>query len=359
MGRPKQLLRLGEKTLLERVLANVRAANVAEIVLVLGFAAEQIQQQVSTDGLRVVLNEGYRQGMGSSLRKGLSSVNPRAQGALVVLADEPFVRPATLNAMIEYHASHKPQIIIPMFRGFRGNPILLDRSVFQELMNLQGDIGCRAIFGGHTENIHKLPVNDPGILLDLDTAAELKRMQELAEGSATLSPDVEIEQAARGAGSAAIRPELAVVGKDDLARALVRFAHWLGFTTTLVDPFLTLPEVGDADRVLHRLDFSLLDENANRYVVIASKGQFDEEGLEEALRSNARYIALVAGKGRREELIQVLKKKGYGKEALDRLRSSAGLEIGAETPEEIALSVMAQIVQERRKTTGHHGNDAK
>jgi xanthine/CO dehydrogenase XdhC/CoxF family maturation factor len=262
------------------------------------------------------------------------------------------VRPATLNSMIEHHHRHRPQIIIPIYRGFRGNPILLGRSVFPELMNLQGDIGCRAIFGSHTENIYKLPVEDEGILLDLDTLADLSAMGALLEpqhGRSFLSSNAEMEERPMPTThSDEPQPELIIVGRDALAEALVRFANILGLAITLVDPFLTLAEMPDAHRILHRLDLSMLPENDNRYVVVASRGQFDEEALEQAVACGARYVALVANKGRREELLQTLRKKGFGEEALQRLRSPAGLEIGAETPQEIALSILVQIVAEMK-----------
>ena len=354
MGSPKQLLRLGEKTLLEHVLDAVRGANVDEIVLVLGADAAEIQGTVSTGGLVVVMNESYQQGMGSSLRRGLAAVNAKAEGVLVILADQPFVRTATLNSLIEYHRSHNTQIIIPMYKGFRGNPVLVDRSVFPELMKLQGEIGCRAIFGSHTENIQKVPVDDPGILQDMDTLADFRSMAALLdlqeEARATLSANAEIEERPVPSTSTET-PELVIVGRDALAAALVRFARVLGFTITLVDPFLTLAEQPEADRILHRLDFCLLPENDHRYIVVASRGQFDEEALEQALVYDHRYITLVAGKARREELIQILMKRGFGEAALDRLRAPAGLEIGAETPEEIALSIMAEVVAVRHNST--------
>jgi len=350
MGRPKQLLPLCGKTLLEHVLGVVRGANVDEIILVLGFAAEEIQQQIQTAGLVTVINPDYRQGMGTSLRSGLAAINPEAKGALMILADQPFVLSDTLNRLIEYHSQHRPQITIPMYKGFRGNPVLVDRSVFPELTKLQGDIGCRAIFGSHTENIHKFPVNDPGILQDMDTMADFLSMAAFVEsedGRATLSGNAELEERPIPfTGTEA--PELIIVGRDTAAAALVRFARVLGFTITVVDPLLTLAEQPEADRVLHRLDFCLLPENEDRYIVVASRGQFDEEALEQALGCDSHYVALIASKSRREELIGILRNKGFGEGVLEQLRVSSGLDIGAETPEEIALSVMAQIVAERR-----------
>src|SRR5215468_6125150 len=79
MGRPKQLLPLGGKTLLEHVLSVVRSSNVDEIILVLGFAAEEIQRQIRTTGLVAIINPDYRQGMGTSLRSGLTAINSDAK----------------------------------------------------------------------------------------------------------------------------------------------------------------------------------------------------------------------------------------------------------------------------------------
>src|SRR5215467_4881605 len=173
MGAPKQLLRIEGKSLLEHTLANVRASAVHEIILVLGFAADEIEKEISPQGLKIALNEFYQQGMGTSLRTGLAAVDSQSTAALIILADQPFVQPATLDRLIEFHGSFtpktgkreaskresaRPQIVIPTYRGFRGNPVLLDRPVFPELRGLSGDAGCRAIFGDHTEGIYRLPV---------------------------------------------------------------------------------------------------------------------------------------------------------------------------------------------------------
>ena len=214
-------------------------------------------------------------------------------------------------------------------------------------MEIRGDIGCRAIFGGHTENIGKLEVDDPGILLDVDTSADFQSC--LASGDESLpSVDLEIRSDADSGQFAAGRPELVVVGRDETAKALMKLGRLLHFTTTLVDPLVKLEDLAEADRVLHRLDFSLLDPNPERYFVVASRGQFDEDAVEQALRADATYVGLVAGSKRRQELAAALERKGIAQERLEPVRDSAGLEIGAETPEEIALSIMAEIVAKRR-----------
>jgi molybdenum cofactor cytidylyltransferase len=339
MGVPKQLIPLGGKSLLETVLDNLRESRVDEIVLVLGHAADTIRQQVALDGVRAVANEAYREGMGTSLGAGISQVGPRAEAALVVLADQPFVRPGTINRLIDEYREHRPQIAIPVYRGFRGNPVVLDRSVFPEIMGLNGDIGCRAIFGSHSENIRKVPVDDIGVLLDVDTKEDFERFGERP----ALPETADLE----GGEIDATAPQLVVVGGEAVAQALVKLGHLMRFTVTVVDPLLGIRDLPGADRVLHALDFSRLPAARGIYVVAASR-RFDEEAIEQALAADAAYIALVSSKTRAQEILASLQARGVAPERLARVRAPAGLGIGAETAEEIALSVMAEIVAERR-----------
>jgi molybdenum cofactor cytidylyltransferase len=351
MGAPKQLLRLDGRPLLQHVLDNVHASNVGEIIVVLGASAEVIRGQIDPHNVRVVLNENYREGIGTSLKAGLSALNCEAAAALIILADQPFVRPQTLNQLIAEHDRSQAQIVIPLYRGFRGNPVLLDRTVFPEVMSLGGDIGCRAIFGDHLEGIVKVPVDDVGILLDIDRKGDFEALHSIgnrAESERALLETVDL-QGRQVPTAAQAQPELVIVGRDALAVALAELAHMLHFTVTLVDPLVSIAELPKADRVLHTLDFTLLEGNLDRHVVVASRGACDEEAIEQAIRANSLYVALVANRKRGEEVIRALRMKGLTEENLKNVRVPAGLQIGADSPEEIALSIMAEVVFERRK----------
>jgi molybdenum cofactor cytidylyltransferase len=180
MGEAKQVLGLGESTVLGQTIENVRRSAVEEMVLVLGSSAEAIRRRLpssSLEGLKVVINPAYEQGMASSLRAGLSALDPKVDAALIVLADQPFVRPQTLDQLAKEHHLTKAQIVIPTYQGVRGNPVLLDRSIFPEVMALEGDVGCRAIFGSHQEETLNLELEDEGVLLDIDNHEDYERLR--------------------------------------------------------------------------------------------------------------------------------------------------------------------------------------
>jgi molybdenum cofactor cytidylyltransferase len=180
MGQAKQLLPLGGTTVLARTIDNVRSAGLVEMVLVLGASAEAIRRQLPQsllEGLKVVVNQAYRQGMASSLREGLSALDPQTGATLIILGDQPFVRPQTLHQIIAGYHRSGAQIVIPSHQGKRGNPVLLSRSVFPEVMALEGDTGCRAIFSNHLDAILKVEVEDLGILLDIDNQDDYDRLK--------------------------------------------------------------------------------------------------------------------------------------------------------------------------------------
>jgi molybdenum cofactor cytidylyltransferase len=190
MGSAKQLLRIGGTTLLGHVLARVRSANVDEIVLVLGHDADAIQHSIDARSTKIVINGRYREGMASSLAAGLAALDPEIGAAFIVLADQPFVRTETLDLLIESYRTTRAVIVVPTHNGTRGNPVLLDRSIFKEVMALRGEVGARAIFGNHSEEIVKVEVDDPGILLDFDNREDWEKYRRQNNASPGTSKEV-------------------------------------------------------------------------------------------------------------------------------------------------------------------------
>lgn len=176
MGRPKPLIPVGGRPLLARVLETVRRSLVTETIVVLGHAADRIRKAVPLRDVVVVENPDHRRGMSTSLRAGVRAASRAADAYLIVLGDQPFVASETLNTLISSWQSNGPRILIPTFRGRRGNPVLLDRSLAGEICRIRGDVGFRSVFTRHADDIRELPVDDPGVLLDLDTPRQFKAL---------------------------------------------------------------------------------------------------------------------------------------------------------------------------------------
>ena len=349
MGKLKQLAKIGDQTLLETTLFTVYRSRVRETILVLGYQADTISKRVSIPvTTKLVLNEAYEKGMSTSIRAGLQAVSPDSSAALIVLADQPFIKASIIDRLIEEYETSGSAIVLPVYKGFRGNPVLIDRSLFPEMMQITGDIGCRSLFGLHGDQVRKVAVEDIGVLIDIDSAEDLSRL-ESNSGSEVPSQDIlkNLEVEDRSVET----KHLLIVGQDALASALATLGGLMRFRVTVVDPLITTKDFPEADQILNELDLSKAGVTEFTSIVVASRGKFDEEALQQAVRTGAPYIALVGSKKRGGEVIQRLRNNQVPEESLKRIRCPAGLEIHASSPEEIALSVMAEIIQFNNSTS--------
>lgn len=141
------------------------------------------------------------------------------------------------------------------------------------------------------------------------------------------------------------QPHLVVVGHLATAEALVRLAKALDFRVSVLGLDAGPERFPLADLVMDRLDFSAVDISPNTFIVVASHGNYDEDALEGALKTKAPYVALISSKVRAKAILQYLQDSNLPAERVHQLKYPAGLDIGAVTPEEIALSILAEIVQ--------------
>jgi xanthine dehydrogenase accessory factor len=145
------------------------------------------------------------------------------------------------------------------------------------------------------------------------------------------------------------QPHLVVIGHLATAEALVNLGKGLGWRISLMGTEVSRERFPNADVVMDHLHFSHLAVNANTSVVVASHGNYDEDMLVAALQSPASYVALIASKKRSEAILQYLHESDLTHAQIHRLKYPAGLDLGAVTPEEIALSILAEILQFRKQ----------
>ncbi len=146
-----------------------------------------------------------------------------------------------------------------------------------------------------------------------------------------------------------IEPHLVAVGHLPITEVLVNLGKDMGYEVTVVSLQGDAMRFARADRVVEELDFSKLGIRRDTAIVVASHANYDEEASEAALATEATYVSLVASGKRAADVIQYLRQSHVPEEQLSRLKNPARIELGASTPEEIALSIMAEIVMLRRQ----------
>jgi molybdenum cofactor cytidylyltransferase len=174
MGRAKQLLPFEQTTLLGRVIDTAKAATLDAVILVLGFEADRIRPWLETTypdltGIRVVENPDWQNGQSFSVAAGLAALPPDTGGALFLLADLPLVTVRTINNLVSAFQTTDQWIVVPRFQGKRGNPVLVAAPLFERLKQPAGDAGARVLFDEFKLRLCYLDVDDPGILMDVDT----------------------------------------------------------------------------------------------------------------------------------------------------------------------------------------------
>lgn len=172
-GRAKPLARFGDRPMLAHVLAAVLGSRAHPIIVVTGHDHDAIAAACADHPVTLVHNADYRSGLAGSLKTGMRALPADCTGALVLLADMPLVRSATLDALIAgVEAAPDEAAFVPVFEGRRGNPVLLTRKLLPQIDALEGDRGAGPLLCGRAD-IREVAVDDPGIHLDADTPQAL------------------------------------------------------------------------------------------------------------------------------------------------------------------------------------------
>jgi molybdenum cofactor cytidylyltransferase len=169
MGQPKQLMPFDQSTIVEGAIDNLLNSAVSEIIVVLGYRYEEILKTIAGKPVKIAINPDYRQGISASIIAGLKQVDKRARAVLIALGDQPFVDSQTISSLVEAFITDNRGIIIPVYQGRRGNPVIFAIKYKGELLNLKGDIGGREIIKRHPDDVLEVAVNCEGVLIDIDT----------------------------------------------------------------------------------------------------------------------------------------------------------------------------------------------
>jgi len=177
MGSPKQLLPVNGRPLLELVLDAACASALDDVVVVLGANSDSVRSAVRFGRARVVVNPEHAQGMSTSLRCGIAALGSDVDRAVVILGDQPDVTAAVIDALLDAQSSSGLPAAALSFDGLLHPPVVLARSLWPELMALQGDVGCRQLIRARPELVAAVlaptPRHHP---VDVDTPEDFARL---------------------------------------------------------------------------------------------------------------------------------------------------------------------------------------
>jgi len=184
-GQPKQLLRLKEKYLIERVLDAALNSRLSRVVLVLGYAHQKILQALAKKTqharLHIEVNPHYKKGQSHSLRIGLTAVKDDFPAVIFLLGDQPMLNSATINTLLERFWSADNDICVPTYRGRRKNPAMFSRRFYNHLMDIKGDTGARQLIDDNPDRVLTVEMDNPLCFVDIDTRQDFENLKKKLE----------------------------------------------------------------------------------------------------------------------------------------------------------------------------------
>jgi molybdenum cofactor cytidylyltransferase len=173
MGQPKALLvDSAGRTFIQAIAETAHAGGCAGVLAVVGPPHGEVIRQAMPPGVSAVVNEHPERGMLSSVQVGLAALPAAVSTVLVWPVDIPLVQPATVRAILSATAQ---RIIVPVHHQRGGHPLRLPRRLFGEVMALDPDRGLKRLLEARADEVERLAVADPGVLIDFDTPEEYAR----------------------------------------------------------------------------------------------------------------------------------------------------------------------------------------
>jgi molybdenum cofactor cytidylyltransferase len=182
-GAFKPLLKWGTRTVIAECVHQMGASELADIFVVLGYREADIRTRLAGTGVQYLINEDYAKGMLSSIKTGIAALGPNAQGALIHLVDQPMVSAGVINQLVGAFQKHSKGIVLPVYEGKRGHPILVGAGYFDDIMQLDENSpeGLGAFIAAHRSDTYEVAVTTSAVLDDIDQPEDYKRLSKLVE----------------------------------------------------------------------------------------------------------------------------------------------------------------------------------
>ena len=164
--------------LIKYALNNILKSNVNEIIIISGYQNETIEKLIDkTSRVKFVFNSNYKEGISSSIKKGIKNLSEKNEAFFISLGDMPSINYNTYNQLIKYSKDKK--VIVPLFKGQKGNPVLFPKSFEKKLLSIEGDSGAKKMLEINKKKVLNLEIDDPGIIKDLDVPSDFNSLNKI------------------------------------------------------------------------------------------------------------------------------------------------------------------------------------
>ena len=175
MGSPKALLPYQGRPFLEHLLEVTVHPQIGERRVVLGAHAESIAKSIDLSADEIVINDEWERGQLSSIHAAIRSLPAGTDGLLLCLIDHPLISGDLVNELIEQFYVTHANIVLPVYEGRRGHPVIFPASLYDELLQAPMEKGARAVVWAHAEEVLEVPTNEEGCVLNLNDPETLQR----------------------------------------------------------------------------------------------------------------------------------------------------------------------------------------
>jgi molybdenum cofactor cytidylyltransferase len=177
LGFDKLTLKINGESVLRKAVASFLSAGLGKIFIVTGILSQNIRKELAGCGVEFIENEDCALGMSTSVRASLPFIRDE-EGVFFHLGDKPFLEKEMIPRMVDKYRENKKKIVVPLFNGEKGHPVLMDVGLYsEEIKSLEGDKGLREIIEKHAGDVIFIKGNE-GALFDIDTVEDIERLKE-------------------------------------------------------------------------------------------------------------------------------------------------------------------------------------
>jgi molybdenum cofactor cytidylyltransferase len=181
MGSQKLLLPFGGTTVIGHIVNELLCSVVDTVIVVVGHDGDRVAEELSGRSVSIATNPDYKAGMLSSVRCGLEALPQQCEGIMVALGDQPAITSALVDGMIRLFVSTDKGILVPLYRGKRGHPILFSVGYRDEILERHDDVGLRGLLHANPDDVFELDVPTSAVLSDMDYPEDYRRERGLLD----------------------------------------------------------------------------------------------------------------------------------------------------------------------------------